>query len=450
MLEKILESISDGVFTVDLNWKIMYFNRAAEEITGIKRKDALGKNCCEVFKSNMCENQCPLRKTLKSGKPLIDRTGYIIDLKGEKIPISVSTAILQNEKGEVIGGAETFRNLSELYELKKEIEGRKSFGDMFSESFQMQKIFSILPAVSECSSTVLIQGETGTGKEVLAKTIHKMSGRAQKPFIAINCSALPDTLLESELFGYKKGAFTGADRDKAGKFTTADGGTLFLDEIGELSGAFQVKLLRVLQEREYEPLGSNEKMKTDARIIAATNKDLSEMVKKNEIRQDLFYRLNVITIELPPLRKRKQDIPYLAEQILQRLNILQKKNIAGFSHDVISAFFAWAWPGNIRELENVIERAFVLCSRKTISLEDLPPELIATDFVPSKTSDIRKARILVEERTILDALERNNNNRSAAAKELGIDKTTFYRKVKNYGIKLPQKRRKSSPGNSGE
>ncbi len=450
MIEKILESISDGVFTVDLNWKITYFNRAAEEITGIKRNDAVGRHCCEVFKSNMCENECPLRKTLKSGKPIIDRTGYIIDLKGKKIPISVSTAILQNEKGDVIGGAETFRDLSELHELKKELEGRKSFGEMFSESPQMQKIFDILPAVSESSSTVLIQGETGTGKEVLAKTIHKMSSRAHKPFVPINCSAMPDALLESELFGYKKGAFTGADRDKAGKFSTAEGGTLFLDEIGEVSGAVQVKLLRVLQEREYEPLGSNEKIKSDARIIAATNRDLSDMTKKNEFRPDLFYRLNVITIELPPLRKRKQDIPYLAEEILQRLNVLQKKNITGFSPDVISVFFAWSWPGNIRELENVIERAYVLCSRKIIGLEDMPADLIATNFTPSKTSDIRTARILVEERAILDALERNNNNRSAAAKELGIDKTTFYRKVKNYGIKIPQKRRKPHAKNSGK
>lgn len=441
MNEIILESISDGVFTVDLNWKITFFNKAAEKITGVKKSDALGKNCCEVFKSNMCETKCPLRKTIKNGKSLIDVAGYIIDLKGKEIPISVSTALLHDEKGEVIGGAETFRDLSEISELKKELSEKSSFGEMISENAEMRRIFDVLPAISESPSTVLIQGETGTGKEVLAKTIHNLGPRSKKPFVAINCAALPDTLLESELFGYKKGAFTGADNDRTGKISAASDGTLFLDEIGEISQSLAVKLLRVLQEREFEPLGSNVVVKTRARIITATNRDLYLMTQKNEFRQDLFYRLNIISLTLPPLRKRKEDIPHLAEKFLDRLNVVQKKNISAFTPEVFSFFYTYNWPGNIRELENIVERAYVLCSKKMIGIECLPQELTNTRLPLDETSDIRTAKMMVEEQAIMRALERNKNNRSAAARELGIDKTTFYRKVKNYGIKLPSKKK---------
>lgn len=282
MTEIILESISDGVFTVDLEWRITSFNRAAEKITGIRRAQAIGRLCCEVFKSNMCESECPLRRTIRTGKPQINKPGWIINLKGEKIPISVSTALLVDADGTVVGGAETFRDLSELEELRKELKGRMQYGEMTSHSASMRRIFELLPIVAESASTVLIQGETGTGKELLARTIHGMGPRAKGPFVALNCGALPDTLLESELFGYRKGAFTGADKDKPGRFALARGGTLFLDEIGDITPSLQVKLLRVLQEREYEPLGAVKPESTDARIICATNRNLRELVARHK------------------------------------------------------------------------------------------------------------------------------------------------------------------------
>lgn len=223
----ILESISDGVFTVDLEWRVTSFNRAAEEITGIPRKEALGRLCSEVFKSSMCEHDCALKRTLKSGKPVINKSGYIIDAEGDRIPISISTAVLHDENGKAIGGAETFRDLSEIDALRKELEGRFRIGDLISHSPAMRPVFDLLPALASSSTTVLIQGETGTGKEILARAIHAMSPSSKKPFVAVNCGALPDTLLESELFGYKKGAFTGAVQDKPGRFALADDGTLF-------------------------------------------------------------------------------------------------------------------------------------------------------------------------------------------------------------------------------
>ena len=264
----ILESISDGVFTVDPNWCITSFNRAAEEITGIARRDALGRPCSEVFKSSMCVAECALKRTLTSGNAVINKSGYIVDARGDRIPISVSTAVLYDEDGKVIGGAETFRDLSEVAALQKELEGRFNIGNLISHSQAMRPVFELLPALASSSATVLIQGETGTGKELLARAIHGMSPCQAKPFVALNCGALPDTLLESELFGYKKGAFTGATQDKPGRFALAGDGTLFLDEIGEISMALQVRLLRVLQEHIYEPLGAVRPEKTNARTLS--------------------------------------------------------------------------------------------------------------------------------------------------------------------------------------
>ena len=322
--DAILESISDGVFTVDENWIVTSFNRAAEEITGIPRNQAVGRLCSEVFRSSMCEVDCALKRTLMTGRPIIGRSCYIIDTQGQRIPISVSTAVLRDASGRVTGGAETFRDLTELEELRQELKGRSHVGELVSRSPTMQKVFEVIPAVAASPSTVLILGETGTGKEVVARTIHALSPRRQGPFLAVNCSALPDTLLESELFGYKAGAFTGATRDKPGRFALAKGGTLFLDEIGDVSPALQVKLLRVLQERKYEPLGSTRTETADARIIVATNRDLAKQVQQGQFREDLYYRVNVVRLELPPLRKRKEDLPILVEQFVAHFNADRK------------------------------------------------------------------------------------------------------------------------------
>jgi PAS domain S-box-containing protein len=444
MNDIVLESISDGVFTIDLDWKITSFNRAAEEITGVKRSKAIGSYCHEVFKSNMCENECPLRKTLRTRKPIINKSGYIIDLNGRRLPISVSTAILQDQNGKIIGGAETFRDLSELEILKSELHTKFGINEMFSNSPAMARIFDNLPTIADCTSTLLIEGETGTGKELIARTIHSLSSRSKGPFIAINCGALPDSLLESELFGYKKGAFTGAEKDKPGRFALAQNGTLLLDEIAEISPAMQSKLLRVLQEKEYEPLGSIKSEKTNARILAATNQTLRQLVKKGDFRQDLFYRINVLSIELPPLRDRKEDIPAIAERLLQRHKTLLNKSVLGFTEQVYSCFYSYDWPGNIRELENVIERAIVLCKGSFIAPENLPENLFKTRKPANERSSISDVVKETEKACIINTLQKNNYNRSTTSKDLGIDKATLYRKIKKYRIKLPDKDGRSS------
>ncbi len=436
--EAILESISDGVFTVDLDWRITSFNRAAEEITGIRREEAMGRQCSEVFRSSMCEAECALRRTLDTGKPIIGKSGYIVDAEGDRIPISVSTAVLRDAEGRISGGAETFRNLSELEALRRELEGKSSVGDMVSRSPLMQRVFEVLPAVAASPSTVLILGETGTGKELVARTIHSLSPRAKGPFVAVNCGALPDTLLESEVFGYKAGAFTGAARDKPGRLAMAKGGTLFLDEIGEMSPALQVKLLRVLQDRVYEPLGATKPERADVRVMVATNKDLAERMRHGAFREDLYYRVNVIRVELPPLRRRKEDIPLLVDQFIERFNRLQEKFIKGISPEALSLLMAHDWPGNVRELENSIERAFILRSRGLIEMEHLPEELTAGRGTMTPSADMKGARDMLDAQAIRSALERNRYNRAAAARELGIHKSTLFRKVKRLGIELPE------------
>ncbi|MBI9077942.1 MAG: sigma 54-interacting transcriptional regulator [Desulfatibacillum sp.] len=437
--DTILESISDGVFTVDHDWRITSFNRAAEEITGVSRQEAVGRLCWEVFRASMCETACALRHTMESGEKIINKSAYIVNAAGNRTPISVSTALLRDENGKVAGGVETFRDLSVVEELRKELEGRFQVGDMVSRSDSMRHILDILPQVAASDSTLLIQGETGTGKEMLANAVHNLGPRKDAPFVAINCGALPDTLLESELFGYKAGAFTGAEKDKPGRFALAKDGSLFLDEIGDISPALQVRLLRVLQEKTYEPLGGTQTLKTQARIMAATNKDLESLVKKGQFRQDLYYRINVVAVELPPLRERKADIPLLVDRFVARFNRLQNKYLTGVSPEVLSALMAHDFPGNIRELENLIEHAFVLCQKGIIELKHLPGHF--RSCVPDHTldADLSGALKAVEAQAIQEALKRNHFNRQATANDLGMHKTTLFRKLKALGIVLPPK-----------
>jgi len=430
----ILESISDGVFTVDQDWRVTSFNRAAEAITGIPRGEAVGRLCSEVFRSSMCESACALRRTLKTGQPVIGRTGYIVTAQGARLPISVSTALLRDEAGRIIGGAETFRDLSEIDTLRRELDGRRRVGELASASPLMRKVFDLLPAVAASPATVLILGETGTGKELLARAIHDLSPRRKGPFVALNCAALPDTLLESELFGYKAGAFTGAARDKPGRFALARGGAIFLDEIADVSRPLQVRLLRVLQERTFEPLGSVRSETSDARVIAATNRDLEELVRRGRFRRDLYYRLNVVRLELPPLRRRKEDIPLLAEEFIQRFNRLHGKSVDGLSPEALSLLMAHDWPGNVRELENAIERAFILCPGGLIGIEHLPEELTGAGGPPPETTGMRAARNLTEAQAIRRALDKNQGNRRAAARDLGIHKSTLFRKIERLKI----------------
>jgi PAS domain S-box-containing protein len=443
--DAILESISDGVFTVDLDWRISSFNRAAEEITGISRRDAIGRFCSEVFRSNMCETDCALRRTLKNGRPIIGRSGYIIDEEGGRVPISLSTAVLKDSSGQVVGGAETFRDLSEVETLRHELEGRSHVGEIVSRSPLMQRLFEVIPAIAASPSTVLISGETGTGKELMARTIHTLSRKSDGPFVALNCGALPDTLLESELFGYKAGAFTGAGKDKPGRFALAKGGTLFLDEIGEISPALQVRLLRVLQERCFEPLGGTLAVQTDARIIVATNRDLAKLTKAGTFREDLYYRVNVVRVELPPLRRRKEDIPLLVDQFIAKFNHLHSATVRGVSPEALSLLMAYDWPGNVRELENTIERAFVLCPDGMIGIAHLSEEITFRSIRTAETPSLQSARGQLEAQAIRAALERNACCRLAAARELGMHKSTLFRKIRQLNIILPEKDGRSKP-----
>lgn len=438
----ILESISDGVFTVDHEWRITSFNRAAEEITGVPREEAIGRYCWEVFRANMCEGDCALRRSMQEGRSYVSSSTYIINSERQRIPISVSTAPLRNEAGEILGGVETFRDNTVVDELRRELSGSQRQGDMVSASHLMRRLFAILPQIAESDATVLIEGETGTGKELLARTLHDLSPRRDRPFVAINCGALPDTLLESELFGYRAGAFTGAERDKPGYFSLAEGGTILLDEIGETSPAFQVKLLRVLEEREFQPLGGTRGERVNVRILAATNRDLEALVAEGTFRRDLFYRINVVRLELPPLRARREDIPLLVERFIGRMNRLRGRTVVGLESEVLARLMAHDFPGNIRELENIIEHGFILCTGERIGLHHLPANLQAhaAATLPAATTEplpMRAVRAASEEEAIRAALERTNYNRLAAARELGMHKSTLFRKLKKLNLDLP-------------
>jgi PAS domain S-box-containing protein len=432
----ILDSITEGVFTVDRNWRITSFNRAAEEITGTTREQALGQPCKDILRANICEGQCVLKRTIDTGTPIVNKPVIILDSNGKHKPISITTAILKNQKGEVIGGVETFRDLTRIEQLKKQIRQNYQYEDIVSRSHRMQKLFDILPEIAESSSTVLIEGESGTGKEVFARAIHNSGPRQQNPFVAVNCGALPDNLLESELFGYKAGAFTDAKKDKPGRFALAEGGTLLLDEIGDVSPAMQVRLLRFLQERVYEPLGSVEPVKADVRIIAATNKDLAELMREQKFREDLFYRVNIVKLEIPPLRDRMQDIPLLVEHFVDSLNSVQGREIAGVTDEALSCLMSYDYPGNVRELENVVERAFVLCRSEYIERRHLPGPLCHALAGPEKETDIASFKHM-EATFLMNALRRNNWNRAETARQLGIHKTTLFRKIKSFGLHPP-------------
>jgi len=426
----ILDSIADGVFTVDMDSRITSINRAASEILGIEEDFAIGKLCYEVFHTSICEHSCALKETLGTGRKIINKTVYVVNSSGDKIPITISTALLKDKKGKVIGGVETFRDMSDMEVLRKELESAYTIEDIVSKSKYFKDLFAILPDIASSDSTVLIEGPSGTGKELVARGIHNLSGRSRKPLVTINCAAVPDNLLESELFGYKAGAFTDARKDKPGKVALAEGGTLFLDEIGEVSPAIQAKLLRFIQQREYEPLGGTTPVKSNLRIICATNKTLMTEVKNGKFREDLYYRINVINITLPPLASRREDIPLLVNHFIRKFNIIKGKNIEGVTDDVMNILMDYDYPGNVRELENIIEHTFVLCREAYIGMNNLPNYLrhCETAFAANLTLEE------MERVYIVRALEKNNGNRTKTANDLGIDSSTLWRKIKKNNI----------------
>jgi PAS domain S-box-containing protein len=432
--EIILDSIADGVFTVDLELNITTFNAAAERITGLSRRRAVGRKCYDVLKANVCQDRCPLKETMRSGMENIDLKVDIVNDEGRVVPISITTAILK-ERGRIVGGVETFRDLSAIEKLRKEITRRYTYRDIITKNHEMLKILDVLPDIAGSDSPVVIEGPSGTGKEVFARAIHSLSPRKNGPFVAVNCGAIPETLIESELFGYVKGAFTDARKDKPGRCALARGGTLFLDEIGEFPVALQVRLLRVLQEGSYEPLGGTKPVPADVRVISASNRNLLDLVDRGRFRLDLYYRLNVVKLSLPALSSRREDIPLLIEHFLSLFNTKKGKAVKGLSPDAFDLLMRYDYPGNIRELENIIEHAFVLCRGPIIEVDALPEEVVRA--VPRERAGDRAVRGMLgrTEASIIESLlEKHGGSRTKTAAELGIDKSTLWRKMKKYGL----------------
>ena len=441
LVELILGNIAEGVFTVNRQFRITFFNTAAEQITGFSRNEVLGKMCADIFRTPICSRDCPLRQSIRTGQTVKNFEINILTREDRAQPISVCTAPLIDSEGHFLGGVETFRDMSSIKQLRREISNRYTFQDIISKNARLRQIFETLPNIAQTDATILIQGRSGTGKELFATAIHNISPRAAGPLIKVNCGALPESLLESELFGYVKGAFTDARNDRLGRFQAAHEGTIFLDEIGELPLALQVKLLRVLQENEIRPIGESKSMKIDARVIAATAKNLEEEVQKGNFREDLYYRLNVLSVKLPPLKDRAEDIPLLCNHFIRRFNEQLHKDIQGISSAALSRLLAYSWPGNVRELENAIERAVVLSEDALLT-----PEHFSPDFIQGSGNDpmdeiingysLKKAQKILEEKLIKKALNETNGNRTQASRLLEISHPSLLSKIKAYNISL--------------
>ncbi|OGP32407.1 MAG: hypothetical protein A2073_00215 [Deltaproteobacteria bacterium GWC2_42_11] len=433
--DTILNSLTDGVVVISNSRRILYMNSAAKELFSRAGDENMeGKICREVIHHSNCSLCCLMAAAVKTGEVIHNREVFIG--KGDKtVTLSVNAALLRDEKDDVIGAVEIFRDISLLKELKQELRDKYSFEGIIGKNYKIHEIYELLQEVAPTKTTVLIEGESGTGKELIANAIHHASPRKDKPFIKINCAALAEGILESELFGHVKGAFTGAIADKAGRFELADGGTIFLDEISDITPHTQVKLLRVLQESEFEKVGGTKTIKVDVRLITATNKNLKAMVDEGKFREDLYYRLKVMPIVLPPLRERKDDIPLLVSHFISKFNRQMGKNITDVSTDAMETLLEYNYPGNIRELEHIIEHAFVRCSGDIILPEHFPKDIQKPlqDLVEKaiKTENPFEA---LEKETILRLLEESDWKLKNCADKLKISRTTLWRKMKQLGI----------------
>ena len=432
-IESIINLLNEAVFVYDENLKIRYFNKAAERITGYSQEEVLGRKCITILDQSVCLNNCELCLTVKNG---LNREAHFMSTflrkDGAKRLGEFQAGILRrDDAGTRVVVA--LNDVTELSELRKELKEVHSFRNMIGKSPVMKDLFETIQNVAFYDSTVFIQGESGTGKELVARAIHHSSPRAGKNLIKVNCTAFADTLLESELFGHAKGAFTGALRDRIGRFEEAHGGTIFLDEIGDLNPAIQVKLLRVLQEKEVERVGENTTRKVDIRIIAATNKDILEEVKAGRFREDLYYRLNVIPLHLPPLRERREDIPALIEHFIKRWNERHQKSITGIANEALAPLIDHAWPGNIRELENVVEQTCVKCSGSRIERSELPAYLYGGNGARTAPARARRRKWLTRD-LVEQALADNGGNQTRAAQQLGVHRITLWRKMKEFDI----------------
>jgi PAS domain S-box-containing protein len=439
--KNILNSVSFGIFTVDKQWRITFFNKVAEEITGLSEKDVLGNYCHDVFKRGLCPGGCYLKEAIKSKKSSSGGEVVILNKFNQAVPISITGSVLKDENGNLIGGIGSFRDRYREVSLEKKLKESYEIGDIVGRDEKMKKIFEMLPSVAESLSSVLILGETGTGKDLIARALHNLSNRSEGPYIKINCAALPEHLLESELFGYIEGAFTDAKKNKPGMFQLAQGGTIFLDEIGDLPIMLQSKILQVLDDKEFFPLGSIKPVKVDVRVVSSTNKDIRGMIENNLFRSDLYYRLNVIEICLPPLRERKTDIPLLIEKFLGDSNLDMNKNIVNVSKRSMQLFLRYTYPGNIRELKNIIENAVVLSEDDIIHHYDLSQVLFEKGSAESKlmgrrvsSQDSLKPLAVSERATILEFLDQCKWDLKEAARLLHIDRSTLWRKMKKYNL----------------
>jgi PAS domain S-box-containing protein len=437
-LKLILDNLDLGIFTVNRGGHITFFNKAAELLTGYSRREVLGKSSADLFGQNSLNvpnllNEATagedLRRSVRSSMTTRD---------GIKVPVRADYLPLRNESRQVVGGLATLHDLTLVQQLNEVISERYSLHNMIGREPAMQRVFELARMVSGSDATVIIEGPTGTGKDLLAKVIHSQSRRAERPFVKVNCAAVPENLLESEFFGYVKGAFTGAERNKPGRFQLADGGTIFLDEIGDLPLSLQAKLLRVLEDREFYPLGSRQTVRVDVRIISATNLDLEQMVARGRFREDLFYRLNVMRIELPPLRQRRADIPLLIRHILKRLGAARASRVSGISKAAFEVLLNYPYPGNVRELENILEHALIVCQGEEIRRQHLPGYVQTTDrrLAPAPPAAAARGEGAEDEDRvrIREALRRSGGRRNQAARLLGIDRTTLWRRIKRLGL----------------
>ncbi len=444
-MKLILDNMDQGVMTVDRKGYVTFFNTAAETMTRFRRQEVLGKSCARLFGRKRFDDEVTLARTIEDGETRSREEGTLVTRDGLTLPVRANYMALNNEAGRIMGGLATFTDLSLVYQLDSAMRDRYTFHDMVGKSPAMQKIFEILPVIAKSDATVLVEGETGTGKDILAKVIHAASDRADKPLVKVNCAALPENLLESEMFGYVKGAFTGADKDKTGRFQEADGGTIFLDEIGDLPLALQAKLLTVLEDREFYPLGSRKTTKVDVRIISATNLGLERQVRERQFREDLFYRLNVMRLELPGLKERREDLPLLISHILKTLCAKRNIQFDRISEEAMEVLLNHDYPGNIRELENILEHALIICQGPVIERKHLPLSLTGTrrhepagptaEPAPAaETASLRTSEAAHERDRIIAALEKHRWHKGRAAESLGVNRTTLWRKMKRHNI----------------
>lgn len=429
-LEAIFRSVKDAIITVDKDLTILEINEAAAKICSLTR-GSIDNNFGSL--PDKCKRKCleALSQTIEKKQSVeISRIECHRNNRKEQV-VSITTSPLLDSQGNFSGAIMVAKDETRLTGLERELNERQQFHGIIGQSEEMQNIYSLIELLTDVETTVIITGESGTGKELIAEALHYKGARNDKQLVKVNCSALSENLLESELFGHVRGSFTGAIKDKIGRFQTADGGTIFLDEIADISPKIQVELLRVLQEKEFERVGDSNTMKVDVRVVAATNQDLSEKVKCGEFREDLYYRLNVMKVILPPLRERREDIPLLVNYFIKKFNNKFGKEITAISDDVEKIFMNYPWPGNIRELEHALEHAFILCRQTTITIDHLPSELVSHPLEDSSYHNDGKAD---DPEAILQALEKCAWNKTKAAQMLGMSRRSIYRKIKEYNI----------------